>query len=110
MKKEAIQQKIFDNQKDIANGKAGIASTAINMETQNAQDQGKIAQGLGNATAGGLMYGDPSRRNPGPAKDDPTPDYDFGSGSQQYPSSQEDPEVLKRARAGEKSPLWNGWG
>ena len=110
MKKEAIQQKIFDNQKDIANGKAGIASTAINMETQNAQDQGKIAQGLGNAAAGGLMYGDHSRRNPGPAKDDPTPDYDFGSGGQQYPSSQEDPEVLKRARDGKRSPLWNGWG
>ena len=92
-----------------AQGKAGIASTAINMETQNAQDQGKIAQGLGNAAAGGLMYGDHSRRNPGPAKDDPTPDYDFGSESQQYPSSQEDPEVLKRARDGKRSPLWNGW-
>jgi len=79
------------------------------METQNAQDQGKIAQGLGNAAAGGLMYGDHARRNPGPAKDDPTPDYDFGSESQQYPSSQEDPEVLKRARDGKRSPLWNGW-
>jgi hypothetical protein len=69
------------------------------METQNAQDRNKAVQGFGNAGSGAIMYGDHSRRNPGPApkNDDPSPNYDFGSGNS-YGSSQEDPEVLKWER------------
>jgi len=101
--KESIMDKMHKDKIALANGKAGIASTAINMETQNAQDRGRIAQGLGNSAAGGLMYGDHARRNPGPdpKNDDPSPNYDFGSGNS-YGSSQEDPEVLKQEKFKQK--------
>jgi hypothetical protein len=85
-----------------AQGKAGIASTRINMETQNAQDRNKAVQGFGNAGAGAIMYGDYAQRNPGPAqKADPSPNYDFNPDNPYGPQpsmTSENPEVLRRKK------------
>lgn len=49
-----LKQTSFNNQTQLANGRAGIGAQQINMNNQSAQDKNNIISGLGQAAAGGL--------------------------------------------------------